>query len=65
MKRLAAFAPFLLLGPLSGPLACGALAYSRARRPAMAAICVLGILDVYFGIPLAIAKLLVVIQHHA
>jgi hypothetical protein len=64
MRRLLVIAPFLVIGPLSGPLAFGIWSYGRAGRPAMAAICALGIADVYLGIPVFIAKLMSLWPHH-
>ncbi len=51
MRKILRHAPWLALGPLTGPLAAGVVAYSRARRPFMAGICALGIVEVWIGLP--------------
>jgi hypothetical protein len=41
-----------VLGPLTGPLALGLASCIRARRPWMASVYVLGIVEVVVGLPL-------------
>jgi hypothetical protein len=43
--------PFLLLGPLTGPLAAGLVFAVRAGRFGMAAIYAVGVVEVLFGLP--------------
>jgi hypothetical protein len=49
-------APFLLLGPLTGPLAAGLVFCLRAHRPVMAVIYGVGILEVWFGLPTILGR---------
>jgi hypothetical protein len=44
----------LVLGPLTGPLVLGFLACVRARRPYMAGVYALGIVEVVVGLPLVL-----------
>ncbi len=43
--------PFLVLGPLTGPLTAGLLYTFRAQRFGMAAVYALGLLEVAVGLP--------------
>lgn len=54
-RRWAIYAPFLLLGPLTGPLAAGFTHAVRTRRPVTACACALGMVAVWLGLPLILA----------
>ena len=43
--------PFLLLGPLTGPLTAGLVFAVRAGRFGMAAVYAVGMVEVVFGLP--------------
>jgi hypothetical protein len=53
LKRLL---PWMLLGPLTGPLAFGLRACIERRRFAMAAVYALGLVEVWTGLPTILAK---------
>ena len=53
MKRVL---PFLLLGPLTGPLVAGFFFTVREQRFGMAAVYVLGALEVALGLPTIFAR---------
>jgi hypothetical protein len=48
--------PFLLLGPLTGPLTAGLLFTFRAQRFGMAAVYALGLVEVAFGLPAILTR---------
>jgi hypothetical protein len=43
--------PFLLLGPLTGPLTAGLIFTAREGRFGMAAVYLVGVVEVVFGLP--------------
>ena len=61
MKRVV---PFLLLGPLTGPLTAGLLYTFRAQRFGMAAVYAVGLLEVAMGLPALLARELKFIVAH-
>lgn len=63
LRRLALFAPFLALGPLTGPLAALATHYVRRRRWGMAAVCALGMAELILGLPSLLVLELQFIDH--
>lgn len=62
MKRLA-YAPWLLAGPVTGPLAAGALFYARRGRWGMAVVCAVGIIEFWVLGPSVLAALLAMLAH--
>lgn len=50
------WAPWLLLGPLTGPLAIGCVAAWRADRRWMAGVYALGMAEVWLGLPAILAR---------
>ncbi len=56
--------PFLLLGPLTGPLTAGLLYTFRAQRFGMAAVYALGLIEVALGLPALFARELKFIVAH-
>jgi hypothetical protein len=63
IARLKHIAPFLLLGPLTGPLVAGLLASVSAQRPFMVFIYALGLIEVALGLPAILTKELVFLTH--
>lgn len=64
MRALARYAPFLLLGPVTGPLAAYALICARRGRWVRVALCGLGIAGFWIGGPmLATAEVRYLIAH--
>jgi len=61
--RLKYIAPFLLLGPLTGPLVAGLFASLSAQRPFMVFIYALGLIEVAVGLPTILAKELALLAH--
>ena len=64
MNRLLIWAPFLLLGPVTGPLSAGALFYARRGRWGMAVVCAIGIIAFWVLGPSVLAALLAYIIGH-
>ena len=60
MKRIA---PFLLLGPLTGPLVAGLVSTLAAQRPFMASVYALGLIEVALGLPTILTKELAFLAH--
>lgn len=56
-SRWRRLAPYLLLGPISGPLVAAIVYNLRAGRPAMATIYALGLLEFMILLPLVTAHL--------
>jgi hypothetical protein len=56
-SRWRRLAPYLLLGPVSGPLVAGIVFSLRAHRPVMAAIYAVGLLEFVILLPLLAAQL--------
>lgn len=57
MSRFKRMAPYLLLGPVTGPLAFGLVASLRDRHPILAALYALAILEFWLVTPLLVARL--------
>ena len=57
------FLPFLILGPLTGPLAAGLVHTVRKGRYAMAAVYSLGIVEVWAGLPMILTQELTYLAH--
>ncbi len=56
LRKALVWAPWLLLGPLTGPLAIGLLTAWRAQRRWLAAAYALGIGSVWLGLPAILAR---------
>lgn len=56
--------PFLLLGPLTGPLAAGLLFAVKAGRIGMAAVYALGVIEVVLGLPALLSRELAFLAAH-
>lgn len=63
MKRTLILLPLLALGPLTGPLTMGVARYARRRRWGMAAVCALGLAEVWLGLPAILAGELGILAH--
>ena len=63
LARLMRVAPFLVLGPLTGPLAAGLLSSLKKGRHAMGGVYALGIVEVLLGLPAILVKELAVLAH--
>lgn len=63
MNRLLIWAPFLLLGPVTGPLSAGMIFYARRHRWGMASLCGGGIAVFWVLGPSVLAALLAYIGH--
>jgi hypothetical protein len=57
--KLPRWAPYLLLGPITGPLARRLFDALEARQPVLAAVYGLGVLLVMVTLPMALIELLV------
>lgn len=55
-RKALAWAPWLLLGPLTGPLAIGCLVAWRAEKRWLAGVYALGMASVWFGLPAILAR---------
>ena len=63
LAGLTRVAPFLVLGPLTGPLAAGLFHNLKAGRHFMGGVYALGIIEVVFGLPAVLAKELAYLAH--
>ena len=61
--RIIRVAPFLVLGPLTGPLALGLFHSVKQGRHWMGGVYALGIVEVVFGLPAVLTKELWVLAH--
>lgn len=57
MIRWKRLAPFLLLGPISGPLMAGVVFNFREGRPVLAAMYAIALIEFTFLLPLAVGWL--------
>jgi hypothetical protein len=57
VKALKRVAPFLLIGPISGPLFAGVVFNAREGRPVLAGLYACALLEYVFLLPLLAAKL--------
>lgn len=57
MSRLKRIAPFLLLGPVSGPLTAGIVFNLRDGRPVLAGLYAIALAEFVFLLPVLTAKL--------
>lgn len=55
-RKALAWAPWLLLGPVTGPLAIGCVVAWRADRRWMAAVYALGMAEVWLGLPAVLTR---------
>jgi hypothetical protein len=62
--RLIRWAPWLLAGPITGPLAAVAVAYARAGRWGMAAVCAIGVAEAWTLLPAVLAWELAFLRTH-
>lgn len=56
-SRLAKYAPFLLMGPISGPLAAAMVHHYRQGRPVLAGLYGVGLVGVTLLLPYVTARL--------
>jgi hypothetical protein len=57
MQLLKYLAPYMLLGPISGPLTAASVHYFRKGEPVMGALYVFVTLQVFFLLPIFLAEL--------
>jgi hypothetical protein len=57
MAGLKRIAPYFLVGPISGPLLAGVVFSLQARRPIMAGIYAIGLVEYVVLLPSVVAKL--------
>lgn len=57
MQRLKRLAPYMLLGPISGPLTAASVHYFRKGERVMGSLYALLTLEVFFLLPVLLAKL--------
>jgi hypothetical protein len=57
MQLVKHLAPYMLLGPISGPLTAASVYYFRKGEPVMGALYVFVTLQVFFLLPILLAKL--------
>ena len=57
MSRLKRLAPFFLIGPVSGPLLAGVIFNLRDRRPVLAGLYAVALIEFVILLPLITAKL--------
>jgi len=63
LARLMRVAPFLILGPLTGPLVAGLLSSLKKGRLVIGGAYVLGIIEVVLGLPTVLLRELSVLAH--
>jgi hypothetical protein len=63
LARLMRVAPFLILGPLTGPLAVGLLSSLKKGRLVMGGAYALGIIEVALGLPAILLRELSFLAH--
>jgi hypothetical protein len=56
MQSLKRLAPYMLLGPISGPLTAASVHYFRKGEPVMGALYMLVTANVFFLLPILLAK---------
>lgn len=57
MIRWKRLAPFLLLGPISGPLVAGVVFNYREGRPVLAALYAIALIEITILLPVIVARL--------
>jgi hypothetical protein len=57
MQLLKRVAPYMLLGPISGPLTAASVHYFKKGEPVMGALYVFVTVQVFFLLPILVAKL--------
>jgi hypothetical protein len=57
MQLLKRLAPYIVLGPISGPLIAAAVHYFRKGEPVMGALYILVTVQVFFLLPILVARL--------
>ena len=63
LAALIRFAPFLVLGPLTGPLTAGLFNSLKTGRHFMGGVYALGIIEVFLGLPMLLARELSYLSH--
>jgi hypothetical protein len=57
MQFLKRLAPYMLLGPISGPLTAASVHYFKKGEPVMGALYVMVTAEIFFLLPILVAKL--------
>ena len=57
MSRLKRIAPFLLIGPISGPLLAGVVFNFRGGRPVLGSLYAMALMEYIILLPAVVAKL--------
>jgi hypothetical protein len=65
LQKLPRWAPYALLGPITGPLTLRLFRSLEARRPLLASLYLAAIVETYVDLPLVLNALLRALQHHA
>jgi hypothetical protein len=63
--RLPRWAPYAILGPITGPLTLRLVRSLEARRPLLASVYAVAIVETYVILPLVLAALLRVLHNQA